>query len=79
MPVREGGQVKLLRRRGEKIESAWVSDRFTAREKAHALHVLSGSVVLVRHPYDRDPASGSGNCWCGRHAGASLHDVILEP
>lgn len=74
--------MRVLRRRAareETLESVWLPERGTAREKGHALHVLGSAVVIVRHPYDRDPASGSGNCWCGRHQGSSLHDVVVEP
>lgn len=35
------------------VERGWMNDKYTAREKAHALHVLSGQVVLTKHPYDR--------------------------
>lgn len=69
----------FLRRRREKIERVWTSEQSSPDEKRHALTVLSGAVVLVRHPYDRHPQSGSGNCWCGRHIGASLHSIIIEP
>lgn len=74
--------MRVLRRRAANeaaLESVWLPDSRTAREKAHAIHVLAGAVVIVRHPYDRDPASGSGNCWCGRHQGSSLHDLVVEP
>lgn len=65
--------------RQDRVETATNSDRHTAAEKSRALAVLRGSVVLVRHPYQRDPYSGAGNCWCGRHARSSLHSVVLEP
>lgn len=29
--------------------------------------------VVSRHQYQRDPQSGSGNCWCGRHEGHRMH------
>lgn len=70
--------VTFLRRRRETVERAWYSDKFTAREKGHALFVLGDAVVLARHPYDRDPSSGSGNCWCGRDEASSLHQVVLS-
>lgn len=71
--------MRFLRRRRDEVETVWLSDKHTAIEKGRALHVLTGAVVLVRHPYQRDPQSGSGNCWCGRHQGSTLHAVVLEP
>lgn len=68
----------FLRQRGDKVEREWMNDRYTAAERASALHVLSGCVVIVRHPYRRDPGSGSGNCWCGRHQSSSLHQIIWD-
>ena len=54
----------------------WAPDA-TARERAAALHRLGGAVMLRRHPYQRDPASGAGNCWCGRaKSEGTIHDVI---
>jgi hypothetical protein len=29
--------------------------------------------VVSRHQYQRDPHSGAGNCWCGRHEGHRMH------
>lgn len=74
--------IRLLRKRSkpkQDIESVWINDGRTAKDLAHALWVLGRRVVLVGHPYLRDPASGSGNCWCGRAANSTLHDVIVEP
>ena len=71
--------MRYLRTRREKIESAWQSDRYTAKQKGDALHALGDAVVLVRHPYERDPASGASNCWCGRAQSADLHHVVMEP
>ena len=51
----------------------------TARDKAKALHILSGSVALLRHPYERSPHSGAGNCWCGSDQRSKIHDVVLDP
>lgn len=68
-----------LRRRRDTIEQAWASDRFTAKDKAHAFFVLGQNVILVRHPFDREPRSGAGNCWCGRDQRSSIHDVVLDP
>lgn len=68
----------FLRRRRDVIEWAWVSDKPTATDKGHALFVLGDAVVLARHPYDCDPQSGAGNCWCGRHRGASIHDIVID-
>ena len=28
---------------------------------------------IVRHPYERSPYSGAGNCWCGRAYESRLH------
>lgn len=69
----------FLRLRRDRVESVSSSDRHGPVEKARALAVLRGVVVLVRHPYERDPQSGSGNCWCGRAATAQLHSVVVEP
>jgi hypothetical protein len=68
----------FLRKRQDKIERVYRNDNFTAREKGHALFVLGGEVVVAKHPYYRDPASGSGNCWCGRDQSHTLHHVIVE-
>ena len=68
--------MRFLRRRGDKVEHVWSSDFHTATEKARALNVLSGAVILVRHPYDADPHSGSGNWWCGRARSGRLHLVV---
>lgn len=53
--------------------------RHTAAEKSKAIDVLRDLVVIVRHPYESDPFSGAGNCWCGRHQGSSLHNIVEEP
>jgi len=71
--------MNFLRIRRDKVERAWVSDKFTATEKAHALFVLGQNVVVVRHPYDRHPNSGAGNCWCGDHQSSTIHQIIEEP
>jgi hypothetical protein len=68
----------FLRRRRDLIERAWVSDKFNAIDKGHALFVLGDAVVLARHPYDRSPQSGAGNCWCGRDQGASIHQIVED-
>ena len=65
----------LRERRGE-VETAR-STRYTAAQKSNALTVLRGVVVIVPHPYESDPFSGAGNCWCGRHEGHALHNVVL--
>lgn len=57
--------MRFLRKRNDEIQYAWMPDQYTARDKAKALHILSGSVALLRHPYERSPHSGAGNCWCG--------------
>lgn len=68
-----------LRERRGRLEKAWASDKYTAREKYAALRLLKGAVVLVAHPYDRSPDSGAGNCWCGRAEPENIHRVILDP
>lgn len=49
----------------------------TARDRSSALHLLGTSVVMRPHPYERDPASGAGNCWCGDHQSSRIHAVVL--
>lgn len=71
--------MRFLRDRRGELEAVWTNDSHTAVDKSKALATLGKAVVLVRHPYQRDPQSGSGNCWCGRHAAAVLHDVVMEP
>lgn len=73
-----GGAVNFLRRRRDRIERCWVSDKPTAVDKAGALFVLGQNVIVVRHPYDRHPQSGAGNCWCGDHQGASIHNIVVD-
>lgn len=68
----------FLRRRNDKIERVHRNDGFTAREKGHALFVLSDEVSISRHLYDADPASGSGNCWCGRDQSHKIHNVVID-
>lgn len=68
----------FLRRRRNNVEHIYYNDSYTAREKGHALFVLGGAVIVAGHPYDRDPASGSGNCWCGRDQSHKLHRVVLD-
>lgn len=69
----------FLRIRRGRVENTWMPSHFTAKEKGHALFVLGGAVVVASHPYDRDPHSGSGNCWCGRHRGERIHHVVPTP
>lgn len=59
------------------LETARRSDRYTAADRSRALNVLRGAVLILRHPYESDPFSGAGNCWCGRHEGSKLHDVVV--
>lgn len=70
--------MRFLRERRGQVETEHVNTH-TATEKSRALQVLRGCVVLVAHPYERDPHSGAGNCWCGRHEGSTLHQVVMEP
>lgn len=70
--------MNFLRKRRDVIEHAWMSDKYTAKDRGHALHVLGGAVILVRHLYQRGPNSGAGNCWCGRDQRDSIHNVILD-
>jgi hypothetical protein len=44
-----------------------------AAEKSRALFILRGLVTVKSHPYERDPHSGAGNCWCGRHLTHPIH------
>lgn len=67
----------LRERRGE-IETARTTS-YTPEQKSDALTMLRGSVVIVRHPYERCRYSGAGNCWCGRDEGSPLHHVVIEP
>lgn len=71
--------MRFLRRRRDDVERAWVSDKPSAIDKGHALEVLGQNVIVVRHPYDRHPQSGAGNCWCGRDQSAAIHHVVIEP
>ena len=59
-------------------ERVWMP-KATADERSRALSKLGDGVLIMRHPYQRDPGSGAGNCWCGRHQSHSLHDVVIEP
>ena len=54
--------------------NSWMPDR-SAKQRADALHILGDAVVLRKHPYDRSPNSGAGNCWCGRPQSSELHRV----
>lgn len=38
----------------------------------------SGGTV-ERHEYQRDAASGAGNCWCGRPETSALHPHRFTP
>jgi len=69
----------FLRRRREIVERVWLSDRYTAQERGSALTALAGCVIVVRHPYQRHPKSGAGNCWCGSDSRSSIHDIVAEP
>lgn len=71
--------MRFLRERRGALETAWSSPRHSAADKSRALQVLRDAVVLVAHPYERDPHSGAGNCWCGRHQGSNLHNIVVEP
>jgi hypothetical protein len=69
-----------------RIRSPWsprwrscATSNHTAAQKGDALAVLRGCVTLVRHPYERSPYSGAGNCWCGYDPANRLHRVIIEP
>lgn len=57
----------------------WMPLGYTARDRAHALFVLGDAVLIRRHEYDRDPASGAGNCWCGRSRESALHPHSFTP
>lgn len=68
---------EFLRERYGKTERAFQSDQYTAKDRSHALSVLRGVVLILRHPYEADPFSGAGNCWCGRDRSSALHDVVV--
>jgi hypothetical protein len=72
-------QIRFLRQRRGAMETACQSGQYTAADRSRALDVLRGVVVIVAHPFDADPYSGAGNCWCGRDDGNSLHRVVIEP
>jgi hypothetical protein len=71
--------IRFLRVRRGATETARQSDYYTAADRSRALTVLRGVVVIVPHPFDADPCSGAGNCWCGRDVGHALHQVVIEP
>ena len=50
-----------------------------SRAKDRALRTLRGAVKLTVHPYERDPFSGAGNCWCGRAEASVLHPHVWVP
>ena len=70
--------MQFLRKRHEVIEHAWMTDTPSSVDRGNALHTLGGAVILVGHPYDRHPKSGSGNCWCGRDQSNQIHNVIVK-
>lgn len=70
--------MRFLRKRGEAVEQIIITKRYTATQKAQAMDILHGQVIIARHPYDRLPSSDVGNCWCGRSEFSSLHHIILE-
>lgn len=67
---------EYLRERRGKMETAR-KNTFTSEEKSHALFVLRGSVVIVKHPYEQCAQSGAGNCWCGRAENEPMHNVVV--
>lgn len=67
---------EYLRERNGEIETVRQT-QYTAEQKSRAIDVLRGSVVIVRHPYEQDPLSGAGNCWCGHAEPSSLHAVVV--
>jgi hypothetical protein len=71
--------VKFLRERRGEAEAARQSSRYTAKDRSRAIDVLRGVVVIVAHPYEADPFSGAGNCWCGRDERSRLHHVVVDP
>jgi hypothetical protein len=70
--------MKWLRQSPRGDEVAWSNDKYTAAQKADACHVLGDAIIIARHPYDRNPNSGSGNCWCGRSMGGTIHEVVMD-
>jgi hypothetical protein len=71
--------MRFLHKRGDTVDQGRMDEKFTARERAHAYFVLDGQISLLRHPYDRDPGSGSGNCWCGYHQSHVIHEIVEIP
>ena len=68
---------------GEKYPTRWApaalpttGNAIGARERAQALFILGSAVAIQKHPYERSPHSGSGNCWCGDHRRAKIHEVL---
>jgi len=76
--------MKILRRSRNEIEDVWIPTKnsdgtpITAKDRARALFVLRGCIKLVRHPYDRSPHSGAGNCWCGRDPSSPIHQIVVD-
>jgi len=70
---------RFLRTRRGVVEHASQTGRYTAADRSRAIDVLRGVVIIAPHPYEADPFSGAGNCWCGRSERATLHDVVIEP
>lgn len=68
---------EFLRWRNGILEVARWSNRYTAADRSRAIDVLRGSVLILRHPYEADPFSGAGNCWCGRSTQSELHNVTV--
>lgn len=72
--------MKWLRERNGAMETAWISDKHDGRTLADASDRLGDAVLILKHPYNRNSASGSGNCWCGRAEGeGTIHDVFIDP
>lgn len=68
----------FLRERDGKQERVYMDENYSAKEKADALYILRGQVILVKHPFDLDPSSGAGTCWCGRGQRSMLHEIEVE-
>ena len=68
-----------MRTRADRDKVGWTNGKYTAAEKASALLVLGGAVVIARHYYDRSPHSGAGNCWCGRQRPSVVHPHEFTP
>lgn len=52
-----------------------MADRDSA---AQARWTDPGTGKIVRHPYERSPYSGAGNCWCGLWEESRIHPHVYS-